>query len=92
MNAKDLECLASWLRCYPVEGRESERKRLTEVVETELAELRDDLARDRRKHRLVICDGVSKPHSLELCKCTEGHKNPRWADTVFIPEWGPSNG
>ena len=36
LSLHDLESLSSWLRCYPVAGREDERKRLTEVVEAEL--------------------------------------------------------
>lgn len=36
LSMHDLESLSSWLRCYPVAGREDERKRLTEVVEAEL--------------------------------------------------------
>lgn len=42
---RDLECLASWLRCYPVAGRESERKRLTEVVEEEIARIEQKVDR-----------------------------------------------
>ena len=36
MDIKTLERLSSWLRCYPVAGREDERKCLTELVEIEL--------------------------------------------------------
>lgn len=36
MKIGDLEKLAAWLRCYPVVGRESERRRLTRVVEDEI--------------------------------------------------------
>lgn len=36
MTVKELERLSSWLRCYPVIGREDERKALTHLVEREL--------------------------------------------------------
>jgi hypothetical protein len=36
MTPSDLEKLSSWLRCYPVTGREDERKSLTGIVEAEL--------------------------------------------------------
>jgi len=36
MTQRDLERLSSWLRCYPVVGREDERKALTEIIENEL--------------------------------------------------------
>jgi hypothetical protein len=36
MDRKTLEDLSGWLRCYPVTGREEERKRLTGIVEAEL--------------------------------------------------------
>ena len=36
MKRDDLEQLASWLRCYPVAGMESMRKRLLDAVENEL--------------------------------------------------------
>ena len=44
MDIKTLERLSSWLRCYPVIGREDERKSLTELVEKELSVRGKELA------------------------------------------------
>jgi len=62
MNRNELNRLASWLRCYPVVGMESERESLTKVVEKELNESLCAVAHSVREHYRT---GHGEQHLME---------------------------
>jgi hypothetical protein len=47
LTINELSRLSTWLRCYPVEGMETERKLLTDAVERVMREL---AAKDNTVH------------------------------------------
>lgn len=56
MKYNDLERISSWLRCYPVAGREDERKSLTDMVEREISMV-----------HCLLCGRAPNAHPLPNC-------------------------
>jgi hypothetical protein len=77
LHQSEAQRLLSWLKCYPVVGRENERKSLEIILEMALS-----LAGQRAcayRSGNIVCGEPESAHSLEAAQCDIG------MDHQFIP-------
>lgn len=68
LHRSEVERLLGWLRCYPVEGRENERKSLEALLEMSLSLSADAIP------LCPSCQGVMEPHG-QCSQCGEYPNN-----------------